>query len=266
MRFAWMSDIHLDFLEEKQRTEFLHLVQAQSVDAVVISGDIGESDSVIGYLDQMYTVLKIPIYFVLGNHDYYGSSVAIVRSEMQQFHAAHSEIHWLNESGIVQLNPTTALIGHDGWSDGQYGDYANSDLMLRDYRQIEELTHLSPQERLPHLQALAQESAAHFREYLPSILKDYQQVFLAMHPVPFRRACIWEGEVVPATSVRIPHFTCKAVGDVLLELVPQYPDCLVTVLCGHIHIGGDVRLLDNLRVLVAKAKYHEPIIQEVFEI
>ena len=39
-------------------------------DAVVITGDIGESPNVAAYLRELEQGLQRPIYFVLGNHDF----------------------------------------------------------------------------------------------------------------------------------------------------------------------------------------------------
>ena len=45
MRLAWLTDIHLNFLEPPQRRRFLSGV-GHAADAVAVSGDIGESDNV----------------------------------------------------------------------------------------------------------------------------------------------------------------------------------------------------------------------------
>lgn len=70
LRLAWLTDIHLNFLEDSERRRFLETVATQA-DALAISGDIGESPSSIGYLQEMEEILRKPIYFVLGNHDFY---------------------------------------------------------------------------------------------------------------------------------------------------------------------------------------------------
>lgn len=67
MRLAWLTDIHLNFLDDAERRRFLETVATQS-DAVAISGDIGESPNILGYLKEMEEILRKRIYFVLGNH------------------------------------------------------------------------------------------------------------------------------------------------------------------------------------------------------
>ena len=52
MRLAWLTDIHLNFVDGIGRRRFLESVSDQA-DAVAISGDIGESHDVADYLREM---------------------------------------------------------------------------------------------------------------------------------------------------------------------------------------------------------------------
>ena len=76
MRLGWMSDIHLNFLEKNDLRSFLLNLASQDVDGWLISGDIGEASSVVRFLDLLASASDSPIYFVLGNHDFYGSSLS----------------------------------------------------------------------------------------------------------------------------------------------------------------------------------------------
>lgn len=64
----------------------------------------------------------------------------------------------------------------------------------------------------------------------------------------------------------LPHFTCKAVGDVLRGAMAGKPDRRLTVLCGHTHGEGMVLLMPNLRVLTGGAEYGQPKVQRVLEV
>jgi len=57
-------------------------------------------------------------------------------------------------------------------------------------------------------------------------------------------------------------FFCKAVGDVLLETARSHPGCEIPVLCRHTH-GGELQVLENLRVVTGPAEYGRPQIQQV---
>jgi predicted MPP superfamily phosphohydrolase len=84
MRLAWTTDIHFNFLDDNERRSFLGSLATEPFDAIAISGDIGQSDSVVPHLRELDERLRRPIYFVLGNHDYYGGSIAETRREVSQ--------------------------------------------------------------------------------------------------------------------------------------------------------------------------------------
>ena len=63
----------------------------------------------------------------------------------------------------------------------------------------------------------------------------------------------------------LPWFTCKAVGDVLLETAAAHPDKHFTILCGHTHGSGHVHIRPNLEVHTGGAEYGRPVVQTVFE-
>jgi len=81
MRLAWLTDIHLNFLDDLEPEQSLETI-ADKADAFAITGDIGESPDITGYLKLMESILRKPIYFVLGNHDFYRGSIAETRGEV----------------------------------------------------------------------------------------------------------------------------------------------------------------------------------------
>jgi predicted phosphohydrolase len=266
MRFAWLTDIHLNFLGARQIEQFVERLNAAAVDAFVISGDIGESASLVDYLQRLAADTGKPIYFVLGNHDYYFSSIERVRAAVERLIADVPVLHYLTQESVIELSPDTALVGHDAWSDGRYGDFLSSPVMLNDYVLIRELASLEPVERLRRLNALGDEAAAHLYTVLPQPLKRYRHVFVALHSPPYPEACWHEGESAAPNNPHLPHFSCKAAGDALRDLAQQYPQTQITVLCGHTHGEGTAQILPNLRVLSGRAEYGAPVIQKVFEV
>lgn len=263
-RIAWTTDIHLNFLGTQQIETFLQSIKTQQPDSLIISGDIGEAPSIYDYLRRIANTLNIPIYFVLGNHDFYQSSIQHVRIGIANLAQEIDNLHWLNTETVIQLNDDTALVGHDSWSDGRYGAFHQSSLLLNDYFQIQELTRVSSIERLEILHQLGDEAATHIKQVLPIACKKYKRVFVVIHAPPFQESCWHEGNSATDDNPYLPHFTCKAIGDVLLEIAPQYPDCDLTVLCGHTHGDGEYRPLSNLHVITGGAEYGKPVINRQF--
>jgi predicted MPP superfamily phosphohydrolase len=79
MKLIWLTDIHLNFLDVNAREKFYHEIADTYCDAVLISGDIAEAPSITKILKEVVNKIKKPIYFVLGNHDYYRGEISEVK-------------------------------------------------------------------------------------------------------------------------------------------------------------------------------------------
>ena len=269
-RVAWLTDIHLNFLEHVDRRQFARSVADASPDAVLVGGDIGESPDVVEHLREMADIVRCPIYFVLGNHDFYRGSIAQTRREVSELAAGSDHLVYLTGADVVELSPTTALVGHDGWGDARLGDYYGSRVLLNDFLLIDELRLFNAERddldrpRLePVLNALGDEAAGHFARVLPAAMESHRRVVALTHVPPFREAAWHQGK--PSDDDWLPFFACKAVGDCFLEVMRDRPDRELLVLCGHTHGSGETQILENLRVLTGGARYREPAIQRVFE-
>ena len=121
--------------------------------------------------------------------------------------------------------------------------------------------HVPKPARLTKLQALADGSAAGLRVALADALPRSRRVIVLTHVPPFREACWHEGAI--SDENWLLHFTCQAVGDVLLAGADAHPEAELTVLCGHTHWGGEGTVRPNLRVLTGGAVYGKPCVQRV---
>ncbi len=263
MRVVWLTDLHLNFVKHEPLMEFFRAVVESRPDAVVITGDIGEARDVTDYLARMDDLFQRPIYFVLGNHDFYYGSITEVRERVVQLCTERPRLRYLSMEGVISLMPETGLVGHDGWADARLGDYERSLVMMNDYRLIRELAPFGKEERWPKLKALGDEAAAHITRVLPQALAAHQHVVLATHVPPFREACWHEGQI--SDDEWAPHFSCQATGDVILDTMRQFADRRLTVLCGHTHGTGEFRPLPNVHVITGGAEYGYPRVCRVFE-
>lgn len=261
-RAVWLTDPHLNFLEEHQVGAFLQSLANGAPDALLISGDIAEAPTLLSYLDQIHRAIPCPVYFVLGNHDFYFGSLREVRQQVAEFCRHNPRMTWLGEREVEELAPGVGLVGHDGWADARLGDYERSMVIMHDHYLIAELAGLNKIERWPVLRALGDEAAAHLERVLPAALSRYQHVFVLTHVPPLREACWYLGQI--SNDEWLPHFTCAAAGEVLLDVLSANPQRQCTVLCGHTHSPGECRPLANLRVLTGDAEYGAPRIAGQF--
>ncbi len=257
--YAWMTDVHLNFINDLELAALVKRVQLSGVDGLLLGGDIAEALSIERYLRELASGLDMPIYFVLGNHDYYKGTIAEVRAGIRTLCAQVDNLHWLPGSGGVELSANTALFGHGGWGDGRFGDFLGSTIRLNDYLLIGELAGLDNERRLRQLHQLGDEAAAHVRATLPALARRYDRLVFLTHVPPFRETCLYDGKI--SDDNWLPHFSCKAVGVALHEVMATHPDCHLTVLCGHTHGSGNTSVLPNLYVRTGGAEYGAPEIQ-----
>jgi 3',5'-cyclic-AMP phosphodiesterase len=262
MRLLWLTDIHLNFVESPRQREFLQRVAENGADVILLSGDIAEADDVAHFLTQLHSAWQTPLYFVLGNHDYYFGSIADVRRQVSDLCEQSPRLHYLTQEEVIELTPEVGLIGHDGWADARVGDYERSTVMMNDYRLIAELAALGKRERLPVLRALGEAAAEHVRRWLPAALAKYPRVFLVTHVPPLREACWHEGQI--SDDEWAPHFVCQALGAAVLEIMAHYPQRRLTVLCGHTHGSGVCHPLPNVEIFTGGASYGNPDIVREF--
>jgi predicted phosphohydrolase len=259
MRLAWATDIHLEFLTPPALTSFCVALASSSAEAFLLSGDISQARGLAKHLRILERTLERPIYFVLGNHDFYHGRIAEVREQVKEISRISSYLRWLPASGAVGLTPSTGLVGHDGWADGRLGNYATSPVLLNDYRLIEDFVGLDAPARLHLLNRLGDEAAEYLRREMEGALERWERLIVLTHVPPFAEAAWYQGR--RSDDDWLPHFSSYAVGQALTEAAAHRPDREIRVFCGHTHSGGVVDVLPNLRVTTGAAQYGAPVIQ-----
>ncbi len=253
-RLAWATDIHLDRLIERDYREYIEYLKELNPDCLVISGDIGEGEYVCKSLAEFDEAFNFPIYFVLGNHDFYFGSFAGVENNVRALVAKSRNLHWLTETGIVALNDSTALIGVEGWGDARHGTYDLSEGSTRDVLTINDYKNLNREEIRLLLESKADKDAGILRPVLTEAIKTYPNVIFVTHVPPFVEVC-FDRSLRICGEYKLPFYTCKVIGDMLLEKMSENPQCQMNVLCGHTHEKADLEILENLRVRVKESGY-----------
>ena len=270
IRLAWVTDIHLNFLPPDDRCAFYENILGLSPDAILVTGDIGESPTFDLLLIEMARALGRPVYFVLGNHDFYRGSIAEVRTRAARLTQQEPLLTYVPAARVVPLTQSTALVGHDGWADARLGEFDHSEVLLNDYLLIEELRKwdnafvLDRDALRSVLHRLGDEAAEHFAQVLPIAFENHRRALALIHPPPFPEVCLHNG--TPADNDWLPHFSCHAVGLALRCLLTARPDRHLTVLCGHTHSSGQHCVRDNLEVLAGGAEYGHPVVQRILEV
>jgi len=259
VRATWLTDLHLNFLDEDHVARFIAAVGQELPDVILITGDTAECSDLVGFLDRLTRVA--PIFFVLGNHDFYGSTITETRRR------ARATKQWLPSIGPIRLTDATMLIGVDGWGDARCGNL-ESQVTLADWQWIRDFQGQKRQQRIDTLRSLGTHEAGILQEQLGR-LEPSRELLVLTHVPPFAEACWYNGR--QSEPDWLPWFTCIAVGEVLLEYARGRPSSAITVLCGHSHGRGEFRPVDNLLVrtggwLPGEPDYGNPVIQTTWSL
>ncbi len=273
MKAAWLTDIHLNFLSKRERLKFYEEIKNTGAELVLISGDIAEAINVCELLNEMDDQIgeNQLIYFIAGNHDYYHGSVDEMRAAFSEL-----KIEYLTKERFGScIGSDTYLIGVDGWADGFHGDYDKSFVILNDSRLIADLwraqgvgfsgfTTEAKQKLLMKMRELAKEDAAILTKQLSNIPVSAKKIIVLTHIPPFPENSLYRDQI--ADENWLPFYTCKSIGDVLIDFAAIHSNIQVLVLCGHSHHKAEHTPLPNLTIKTGAAEYYYPTIQEVFEI
>lgn len=278
-KYTWTSDIHLDHIDyDESLVQFAESLIKHDPAGIIITGDISNSNRLVYHLSVIERVAQRPVYFVLGNHDYYGSDIEAVRKSMRELTNMSQYLKYVPTTSYMALTPTTALVGHDGWYDALLGNGTSSRFLMADWIAIKDFVEHSGGGKymrtmndvkdragvIALAQKLAHESALHVRNGIKSAMRYHKHIVVMTHVPPFAESHIHLGH--QGDNEAMPWFTSKMMGDMLLDAARSYPDVMFTVLAGHTHGKYDGSPLSNLRVQVAGAEYGMPGISDLIEV
>lgn len=288
MKLAWATDIHLDCANSAAYERFVESLQNQEIDALVITGDIAvnmhkrlDPHSTAYFLRQLSDRTNFPIYFVLGNHDFWDSfttqtSMEETREEIAEVvneTKGHVLKYLTQAETVTRLTKETCLIGVDGWYDARIGNLQTM-VLMNDFGYIKDLADTMlpgsmteagwrslPRTNLyKKIQEIADRQAALARKMLLAACRRYKRIVFATHFPPFRQTAWYRG--VPSDTSWLPFVTNTALGNVLLDVAARNSDKTFIVLCGHTHGHGEVKIEENLFVRTGSADYGKPRIYD----
>jgi predicted MPP superfamily phosphohydrolase len=116
-KFVWCTDTHFEFCTNTIIFQWIEAVQKSGASGVILSGDITNAKNIEQILIGMNESLKMPIYFVLGNHDCYGGSHTEVHQKVRNLCQYYPNLHFLDtillkiHRGIVDFGNTLPFRG-----------------------------------------------------------------------------------------------------------------------------------------------------------
>jgi predicted MPP superfamily phosphohydrolase len=271
MKYAWASDIHLDHLtSDDDVIAFCNNVNNFNADGIFITGDISNGKHLLYHLSLLEEHLKVPKYFVLGNHDFWYTGIDKKRNDVKLLCEKSEFLKYMTTSTYVSLTKQTAVIGHDGWYDGQHGAGIRSSFIMNDWVLTGDFIEASGGDKYVSMmhkvkdigmitqvcQRLAKQSVDHVSKQIKDAVKYHKNVVVLTHVPAFKESHMYRGKV--GDDEAQPWYTSKIMGDTLLAAASTYKDCKFTVLSGHTHGFFRKNILPNLEVIVSSAMYGSP--------
>lgn len=248
MEISWITDAHLDFLSDGEVLDFLSTVKS---DALYLTGDISNGSKIVGHLHLLQRAFPGQIFFVLGNHDFYGCRVDQVREAVAACVSTAPRLVYLRDQAR-QIGPHTALVGVDGFSDGMVGQ-ADGSFRVNDETKILDLKY-DPNPLLLRRE-LGRVESEKLRESLQKAAKlsGVREVHVLTHIPPYAQSAWWKGGHSQPSA--LPYMVCGQAGLVLAEEAAANPSINYLVFCGHTHHSGTNKQSPNLTVYTGAATY-----------
>jgi len=252
-RFIWYSDTHMNLsvLPFMKRLYVMRL-KRESADGLFITGDISSGGWLESDLRFLARNFPGPIYFVLGNHDYHGRHVESVHADIRRICSEYSNLNWMTEKGVVSLNEDVALIGAEGWYDGEAGDPDLLFWTLDRFLTFDFLHLSSMDERVALWRTMALQAAQSVASKLEEALAHHKTVYVLTHFPP------WEEATKTAGTTRdlwLSYNTNVAMGAAIEEVMRGRKKKRVVVLAGHTHAPCRIRVTNSIECHVARASY-----------
>lgn len=256
----WTTDSHLNFLRRDDGAFLFAQCLAEEnpdADGLIITGDISSGEVLEKHLTQLSQGFLKPIFFVLGNHDYYESSFQKTDDLVTGLTKKFENLHWLNQGSHICKG--ISIVGVCGWYDLRHGN-TRTHVRIHDFTAIEDLW--AGRSFLDLAIELSRKRAVKEAERLDELLfeevcnVDSDVVLIATHVSPYPESCWHEGR--RSDRDWMPWFSSHATGEVIDKYAENHPAKKFVVLCGHGHSPGIYERRDNLVVYTGAAKYYFP--------
>ncbi|HEY3897104.1 MAG TPA: metallophosphoesterase [Chthoniobacter sp.] len=262
-QLAWATDLHLGFVVPELLERAIESFAKAPADAFAITGDISDGRYLEHHLSLLAEAIRKPLFLLLGNHDRYHTSFAEAEKLVKRVILNHPQMHRLTGKEVIGLSAKTALLGIDGWADGESGSGSASPVTLNDMIYINDLAKLS---RAAQWKQIAKWSRAYTETVRPTLeraMGSFEEVILLTHVPPLPEATWHEGQISGPDF--LPHFCNANLGRVIRECCTRHRATRLTVLCGHTHSAGDYEE-ENLVIHTAGAIYGSPRVDRAISI
>lgn len=263
MRIGWSVDNHWESLGSGIRENRIHEHCEhinKEYDFFVNCGDIATSKEIKYILQLIGQRIRIPYYFVLGNHDYYFSEVSAVKNLVSYLSTQKN----IGRCIYGSISPGEILSSNNEYVKFVFSDSCASGLpynrsLVVDETCIKDFKDKNPQEQLQVRNKHSVDGIKQLKRQLAN-LRDIKEIYIFTHVPPFTECNLHHDK--PSEEQYHPFFTDVLLGIYLETLERDNPDLKIKVLCGHTHNKAHY-IKGNIEVFVSHGEYGKAFINEI---
>jgi len=268
-KFAWVTDCHLDHIDGDPNAliRFAESLVVHNPTGILITGDVSIAKKLVYHLSAVERIVQRPIYFVLGNHDYWGADTTQVRKAMHELTNVSPFLRYMPTMLYQAATAATAVVGHDCWYDALWGDWQNSGFTMNDWTSMGDFVQVNRNKAtiVATAKKLAFDGVTHIHNGIKSAVRYHRNVLVLTHVPPFPQCHIGpDGQ--PGSQQAMPWYVSKMLGDMLMDASKSFPAVTFTVLSGHTHGKSTFQAAKNLIVHTGAADYGHPALQGLIEV
>lgn len=270
-KYVWITDTHFNVRENSLIADLKLIENAmnqESADGLILSGDISVASKLVSQLGTLEQAVKKPIYFTLGNHDFWGTSYENVDKVMKDLTLMSPFLKYLPASEYLQLGTSTCVIGANTWYDAIIGRPNDSMFIMRDWLEMKDyinalegdvikssiMTHEQKRKIIEVSRNLSRNAVDKIVSGIKAAKRNnIINMIIVSHIPPYRDVCMYNNKL--SDELHLPWYTSKLLGDALSTAAAQLPECNFTVLCGHTHSYAEKRMEKNLLVIAGQGDY-----------
>ncbi|MGX7108208.1 metallophosphoesterase [Facklamia miroungae] len=126
MRLGVISDLHVDLQEDSYQQSLIKLLakecRKQGLTILIIAGDVANHYSLVyAFIEQLQKAIKIPLYFIPGNHDYWSD-----KENTWTIYDNYCKHPKCLMTKPLSLTKNWGLVGHSAWYNhaGNFGRHS----------------------------------------------------------------------------------------------------------------------------------------------
>lgn len=259
MAFFIVSDPHMDHADDRSLDIFLRNVNdcTSAQDILMITGDISTSRKLHAHLELLSRSSNARLLYVLGNHDYWGSSIASTNDSLSMHDGTNGNPTFMDHVDVVHIDDSTCVVGESAWYDGRLGQQGEPTFIMNDWYKIQEF-YDGNESTVRQISARIADSAAERLRAKLQIAhsRGYKRIIVMTHYPTHEGSCMHLGR--PSDHYALPWFSSKVTGDVIDEFSLAHSEIMLEVVCGHTHSPCKYRASGNVMVSVTGASYGCP--------